>query len=149
MASKGKDNDTAVEPKLIERPDQSSSLKDLNERSRAFHEEQSRKLKENLDEMTCHTLSKQGEEGNLLAIHPTVKPVAMIATLSSIRPHAGKLYSIPSWDRGQPCWQRSGSGASATESRSILHMWMRRSEKPSNKGVKLGFGRNSLVEEAR
>ena len=26
-----------------------------------------------------HTLSKQGEEGNLLALHPTVKPVAMVA----------------------------------------------------------------------
>jgi DNA modification methylase len=26
-----------------------------------------------------NTLSKSGEEGNLLALHPTVKPVAMIA----------------------------------------------------------------------
>lgn len=26
-----------------------------------------------------HTLSKQGDEGNLLALHPTVKPVAMVA----------------------------------------------------------------------
>jgi DNA modification methylase len=26
-----------------------------------------------------HTLSKQGEEGNLLALHPTVKPVTMVA----------------------------------------------------------------------
>jgi DNA modification methylase len=26
-----------------------------------------------------HTLSKQGDEGNLLALHPTVKPIAMVA----------------------------------------------------------------------
>jgi DNA modification methylase len=26
-----------------------------------------------------HTLSKQGDEGNLLALHPTVKPAAMVA----------------------------------------------------------------------
>jgi DNA modification methylase len=26
-----------------------------------------------------HTLSKQSDEGNLLALHPTVKPVAMVA----------------------------------------------------------------------
>jgi hypothetical protein len=60
-ASKGKENDTAVEPRPIERPDQSSFLRDLNERNRAFYEEQSRKLDENLDETTWKIALNQRE----------------------------------------------------------------------------------------
>jgi hypothetical protein len=39
------------------------------------------------------TLSKQSEEGNLLALHPTVKPIAMVADAFLTAPRAARLFS--------------------------------------------------------
>ena len=49
-----------------------------------------------------HTLSQQSGEGNLLALHPTVKPVAMVADALLDSSARGKWSSMPSWARGQP-----------------------------------------------
>jgi DNA modification methylase len=43
-----------------------------------------------------NTLSRQGDEGNLLALHPTVKPVSLVADACSTVPGQADSCSIPS-----------------------------------------------------
>jgi Family of unknown function (DUF5681) len=69
-------------------------------------------------------MSKQGEEGNLLALHPTVKPVAMVA--DAILDSTERLFLIPSWARGRLSWLQNALAGYAMASRSIPPMWTSR-----------------------
>jgi hypothetical protein len=64
-----------------------------------------------------NTLSRSGNEGNLLALHPTIKPVAMIADAILDCSAPGILFSIISaaWDRR--FWPQNESADPAMRSR--------------------------------